>query len=583
MVGAEKLKAMPLEISKIRESLESPGKRAKQKKREASNHQARVNLHTEMSANVRHRTQAATDFLLWVRTLIKEGKWQTFASLFRNPTETVALSEQIFEALSRVHDGRDPVYRYEFLSEDAKADWEDYRVKFLNEPNVWREQGNEQMKWGINSIMIVDLPEEQSGTLPEPYFYWLDITEAHDFKEDDGEFEWVTFKTDDGKFAVIDDERWRVFEIDEKNQLGAELVNNAHDLGECPARWFWSTSISAKERHVKRSPISSELSAMDWVLFYLISTKHLDTYAGFPITSGYQPNCNFEHEDEAYGRRYCDGGFLRDGRDNFITSKGGYLERCPKCNDKMLAGAGTFIKVPVPSKENNFTDMRDPVKITVVPSDSLRQVVEELERKWMSVYTRITGVGSDLKNDQAVNEKQVVASFESRRNVLRDLKRNFEEAQKWVDSIVCKLRYGNLFLDCHISYGTEFYLYSEEHLLDWYGKAKAEGAGANVLDLLQDQYFETKFRNNPDMLARMTLIKNIEPFRHLNGEEVEMLRSGGLVSGEDAMFKINFSSLLLRFERENSPITEFGVDLRFDTRVDTIREAMKGYILPVEA
>ena len=52
------------------------------------------------------------------------------------------------------------------------------------------------LKTEINSILVCDLPSEQKGDKPEPYFYWVRIEDVIDFEaESDGQMRHVIFRS----------------------------------------------------------------------------------------------------------------------------------------------------------------------------------------------------------------------------------------------------------------------------------------------------------------------------------------------------------------------------------------------------
>lgn len=117
--------------------------------------------------------------------------------------------------------------------------------------------------------------------------------------------DWIIFRQPDKRIAVIDDERYRVFAEDGGN-IGELLVDNPHDLRYCPARFFWNEPMNLREPDVKQSPLTKELEALDWFLFFHISKRHLDMYGAYPIYSGYEQSCDFTNAENG---DYCDGGF----------------------------------------------------------------------------------------------------------------------------------------------------------------------------------------------------------------------------------------------------------------------------------
>ena len=513
------------------------------------------------------------DFLSNVASLIPDDKFRIFKLLFRFPLKTNEVTGIAFDKLYRVFDGRDPKYNFQFRNTEQRDDWEWYRQEKLHEPQIWKSVGWEFLKTEINSVLVVDLPEAQEGERPEPYFYWLRIQDVITFEADPvtGQMEFIVFFQGENRVAVLDNESYRIFSYEKGNITGEPLINHPHGLGYCPARFFWDKPISLDEPDIKRSPITKQLESLDWFLFFHISKRHLDTYAGYPIYSGYAMDCDF-HNDETGD--YCDGGFLKDKHDHWKYDANG-LVRCPLCSSKRISGAGSFVEVPIPGEGQ--PDLHDPVKITTVDRHSLQYNVDEEKRLKEAIIDGTVGVDSPVLTSQAVNEKQVSASYDSKTTVLQGIKESLERAMEWVDKTVCLLRYGNDFLSVNISLGTDFYLMSPSDLRNLYNVAKNSGASESELDSLQRQIIETEYRDNPLELQRMLILNELEPYRHIGRQEALTLFEKNIMPENDLRIKMNFPDYIRRFERENTNVIEFGSAIPFATKIAKIREELDRY------
>ena len=527
--------------------------------------------------------QALTDFLAMVQNLIPKDKFETFKTLFRFPVITNEVLEVCFDKLSRIFDGRNPAFSYQFAATEQRDDWEWYRQEKLGEPNVWSTKGWNFFKTQINSVLIVDLPEEQEAgdRYPQPYFYWLPIRDVIDFKADPttGQMKYIIFRQDEDRIAVFDDESRRVFKAKD-NQVGELLMEARHDLGYCPARFFWSEPMSLDKPDIKQSPVTKELDRLDWYLFFTISKRNLDTYGSYPIYWGYQQDCDF-HNDECE----CDGGFLKDRKGNWMYDNNGLLLPCPVCSQKRLTGAGSFVEIPVPDPNAGQPDLSNPVGMLSVDRSSLDYNKEEEKDLRLAIITAIVGQAEEITQREAFNEQQVKAGFESQSTVLQRVKKGFEEAQKWVDDTIAKERYGTAFVSSSINYGTEFYLFSADELRARYKTAKESGASEADLDALQQQIIETEYRHNPQQMQRMIILGDLEPYRHLTRNEVQGLYDKNLITIEELLIKLNFADFVRRFERENMNIITFGENIDYDKKIATIKERLTDYareIIPQE-
>ena len=567
---------MALELNQIKQILQKPSKR--QVIQKAVNMQRRLRFHTETNIAVSDINQPTTIFLQWVKTLLPKDKFNIFLQLFKFPLPTPAVVEDVYRELERVFYSRNSSSSYQFTDSELAEDWANYKKNSLNEPEVWKTAGWKRMQVSPNSILIVDLPQIQKSSRPEPYFYWLEIDAVIDYqlsKHDDNVFEWLIFNQPNHQIAVFDDTYIRVYQLNEKNEIQSLVSEASHDLGYCPARFFWSTQLNEKNKDLKKNPITKELSNLDWYLFFALSKQHLDLYAPYPIYSAYEADCNFENNETG---DYCDGGFLRNAKGEYKILNDGTVERCPCCSEKRIAGPGSFLEVPVPNQSEGVADMRNPVQITTIDKDSLDYNVSECARLKNEIVISVVGSGGTVSEKEAINETQVTANFESKTSVLNALKTNFELAQKFIEDTICKLRYGDAFISSSISWGTEFYVFTVTELYAKYKQAKENGASNSELDAISQQILEVEYRNNPLVLQRMLILKQLEPYPHKTLDEVIKLFEKGLLDEKLVKLKINFNTLIDRFERENINIIEFASKKPLRDKINIITNKLLEYV-----
>jgi len=563
---------MVLDRSKINDELLSPSKKAEIEG--AKVQQDWIKFHADTNLDIA-RSLPYAKFKAFVKSQLPEDKFITSMNLLKFPLPTNALTESIFVKLSKIFDGRNPAFSYQFHRTQERDDWEWYRQEVLDEPNVWSEKAWRFFQTEINCVMVVDMPLEDDPTdrYPQPYFYFVPISEVVSYKVNprNGAMEWIIFHSDK-RIIAIDGESYKAYEYTEGKQLGALLSDNPHNLGYCPARFFWSEPLNLAHPDIKKSPLSKELSALDWYLFKSLGVKHLDTYASYPIYSAYEEECDYSDKDG----NTCHKGYLQKPNGDWVTGLDGTPMPCPICHGKkQLAGAGSFITVPIP--EEGQPDLRKPVDITTIDRKSLDYNVDELKRLETRIINSCVGVDNTILNETSLADKQVDATFESKDNVLNSVKKGFEEAQEWVDTTVCLLRYGSAFISAHISYGNEFYTLTPETLRERYKKAKESGASEAELDALRQQILETTYRHNPLMLQRMLILNDLEPYRHRTQDEVKALAEKGLVSNEELILKADFMGFISQFERENDNILEFGTAIPYAKKIETINQTLLDY------
>lgn len=567
---------MGLELNQIKQILQKPSKR--QVIQKAVNMQRRLRFHTETNIAVSDINQPTTVFLDWVKRLLPKDKYNIFLQLFKFPLPTPAVVEDVYRELERVFYSRNSSSSYQFTDSELAEDWSQYRKSNLNEPEVWKTTAWKRMQVSPNSILVVDLPLVQTSTRPEPYFYWLEIDSVIDYelsKQDENLFNWLIFNQPEHRIAVFDDTSIRIYQLNEKNEIQSLVSEAQHDLGYCPARFFWSTQLNEKNKDLKKNPITKELSNLDWYLFFALSKQHLDLYAPYPIYSAYEADCNFENSETG---DYCDGGFLRNAKGEYKILNDGTVEKCPCCSEKRIAGPGSFLEVPIPNQTEGVADMRNPVQITTIDKDSLDYNVNECARLKNEIVISVVGSGGTVSEKEAINETQVTANFESKTSVLNALKTNFELAQKFIEDTVCKLRYGNAFISSSVNWGTEFYVFTVTELYSKYKQAKDNGASNSELDAISQQILEVEYRNNPLVLQRMLILKQLEPYPHKTLDEVLKLYEKKLIDEKLVKLKINFSTLVDKFERENINIIEFASNKPLREKIDIITNKLLEYV-----
>ena len=562
---------MALDREKIKAEIERPRKR--ETIRKAIEQQDWIKFHTD--TNLDAVTSLPFErFKAFVKSQLPEDKYLTSLNNLKFPIPTNRVTENIFVKLAKIFDGRNPAFNYQFHNTQERDDWEWYRQEMLNEPEVWSQKAWKYFQTEINCVMIVDMPlvDDASDRYPQPYFYFVPISEviSYDVDKRTGNMEWIIFK-DDKRVIAIDEQAYRTFDYKDR-KLGELLSENYHTLGYCPARFFWNDPLSLKEPDVKRSPLSKELSALDWYLFKSLGVKHLDTYASYPIYSAFEEECDYSDKDG----NICHKGYLQKPEGGYLTDIEGNPVLCPICHGKkQLAGAGSFITVPIPT--DGQPDLRKPVDITTIDKQALDYNVGELKRLEKDIVNSCVGLDNTILNETSLADKQVDATFESKDNVLNRIKKGFEEAQKWVDTTICILRSGSAFISASIRYGNEFYTLSPETLQKRYIEAKNGGASEADLDAIYTQLIETTYRHNPTQMQRMIILKDLEPFVHRTQEQVQSLYEKGLCSQAEVILKSDFMGFIRRFERENDNILEFGTNIPYSEKINNIYQSLLSY------
>ena len=159
---------MVLDLNQIREILLKPNK--KQLINKAVSLQQRVRFHTETNISLFDYNRSAQLFLEWVSHLLPKDKYNIFLQLFQYPLPTSAVIDDVYRELERVFYSRNSNSAYQFTSSELLEDWLNYKKNNLREPDIWKTEGWKQLQVSPNSILVVDLPQEQKSFRPEFYF-----------------------------------------------------------------------------------------------------------------------------------------------------------------------------------------------------------------------------------------------------------------------------------------------------------------------------------------------------------------------------------------------------------------------------
>lgn len=559
-----------MEIQEIKQSIKERQKSNQNTLSIAQRHQEKLKFHSVTRTEREFSNIAANDFLRFVKSLLPEDKFAIFQTLFREPISTTLLVEEAFSELEKVFDGVNSVRKYEFTKPEYEATFTEY-LKSSGLDEYFSTTGFEVMKSAINTMLVVDLPLEQTTEYPEPYICRVDVKNIKYFETEKGKFKYVVYHSED-KYYCICDEYYRTFKMGDSVDIDMMLSENTHDLGYCPASWFWTDTMSIDNNDLKKGPISNKTALLDWILFYSVSKQYSDLYAPFSIYWGYEQDCNYQE-----GEMVCEHGHLTKLDGTFLY-EGDKLKKCPACSSR-ITGAGSFIEVPIPTP--NTPALSPPVGIVPVDINSLTYNVSELVRLETKFKESVTGVIKE-QTKEAVNEKQILGNYEKRKQVLYNLKTNFEHIEMWTFSTMAKLMFGENFVSYFCNYGTEFYLYSSDDLLKAYNDAKAANVDQMILDELQEMYIDTKYKNNHDEKQEHKILKHLDPFRHLTIAEVKGMYDSNQIDYFDYMLKVRFSTLIKRFERENISLRLFGAKMPFDKKITEIEKVLKSYIVKPE-
>lgn len=566
---------MELSSTQILELLKSPKNKAGIQK--AIDHEDHLRFHADIVFNrvVDEKGMPVANmadvpyyqkYIQWVSGILTASdKMEQFQKLLTFPLRTNELVDDIADEYVKVFDAQDSFFIPGLSKPELESDFLNY-LDSIDEKDFWKGDAFKAMMSSISSIMIVDLSPRQLSQQPEPYFYLLDIRSVHDIKiGSKGNIEYILFSNSENNFTVLDSAYYRVYTKQEGGTFALQ-IENPHDLGYCPARFFWSDEINKKNPEIKHSPISALLTRLDWYLFFETAKESLDIYAAYPIYWAYSSKCDYKtsNGDE------CQNGLINVWDEK--TEKD-IVVKCPVCESKRIVGPGSLIEKPIPRGEIKLEGA--PAGIIGIDKDSLEYNVNEAERLKAQIIAAATGKNK-LISKEAVNEDQVASQFESQTNVLRWIADNYAKAHRWIWDTVGRLRYGDSYVGSSISYGSQFYLQTMEDAVNDFKEGKESGLPGYLLISKISAIEHLTSKNNPKEKQRIDILKHLEPYPFLTLKECKE-------SGFDVIDKIgyitkaNFANFVSKFEQEYGSIVDAGSAFDFSKRINLIQEVLKGY------
>ena len=519
-------------------------------------HQERLRFHAETVLNKNDLSPYYTDFKNWIGgktpEILAADKFERFKQLIKAPIQTIELTESIYSRLFRVFFSQNSYFNYKFTDDDLEADWADFR-----DAAFWQTMGFQAMQTAIDSVWVVSLPGEQRSEFPEPGNKLIDIENVIDIKNDEhNNCIYVIFQLG-GYIYVYDDEFFRVYATNQGVINSLPEVEVPHDLGYTPARMMWSEKLTSNNYINKEAPITKELTDLDWLLFHLTSKRYMDLANAYPITVTYDLDDDYEDDD------------ITDNEQR-ITGK--------HPSGAHLTGAGSHLRGNAPRTSDEHDPMQyGPVKIISPDVKALDWHVKEETRLTDKIFMAVVGTDQVSKNDAAKNEMQIGSSYESQTSVLHRVKRNFEIIHKFADATICRLRYGERFVDCDIDYGTNFFLRDIDDLQEELTSAKQSGASEAILESISDNILNTRYRDDNNSITRANIITDLDPLPNRTMQEAgELFKLGG-IDKINFIIKSNLISFVKRFERENTNVVNFGSLVNYNRKIEQIQEALKMY------
>lgn len=545
---------------------------------------------------------AFRNFTGWWKGLITKEKWSVIDSLIGTPLSTLTTTKEIFDQLSKFIDAQDRYIAFKFTNIDYTNDYANY-LERIKDDSFWRQRSVEGLKSDICSVVVVDLPTVQTTERPEPYKYFVSpkMFIDLDINRTTGDVEYFIYRQSlvnwDGeaylnkgnttnnkltsllgqnpdleKCIVLDDDFYRVYVKKVRGNDWVLASKTAHELGFCPAVDFWQPSIKGTNGINKKGPITNVLKKLDYLLFYRALADYISLYGPFPPLVTY--DMSEDMLDDKSTPNPNTNATIDRSQNSFVSNS---EETHPNKAVNGMIGPGSVIEVPVPASKDDHDFMANPMKFVGMDTMTLEYIDKKIKLLESEIIEVCTGEDDEYMNEVAKNPEMLAASFESKETIFGWIKRQVERVHRFTTITQAKLRYGNeYFVTCTVDYGSDYNLKGSGILTKEFKEATEAGMPSGYTNEISTAASNTRFKNNPEILARMRILQDLEPYI---GYSCAQLQLAGVDKADTINFviKLNFNSFIKRFELENGSIVNFGSLMDYSDKIKSITETLKEY------
>ena len=410
--------------------------------------------------------------------------------------------------------------------------------------DIWLDRVN----YDSTGVAMIELPEQQTTALPEPYVVFKSVLDIHDITLLGNKVEYIIIKKEivtekDGKYytyRVVDDlfdyivtAKDGVYKIDESKTL-------SNPWGYVPAKVI-STQRDSKSK-ARTSYIWKSIDVADE---YLIdSSIHSITKKihGFP-----------RYWERARGCKTCKGnGTHTELGPDRITP---ITRTCGTCGGSGSATKSDVSdKIVVPTLTQNGQPDNVPVGGYIqIDNDTPHSQIEFMDRMERAIHKGVWANKFDEKMfTEAETATGIMVDVQAVFDKLSLMSENAQEVELFIVNGLAEIRYGADFLGAVINYGKKYFVRSADEIEKLYGLAKKNGLPTTILDAYIEELIYVRFGNDSMELDRQLKLKEIEPFVHLSVIEMNAMEN---ILPRDKIMKIYLTDFVSQYEDEVGPIS----------------------------
>lgn len=564
---------MALSLQQVRERIKNPVNKAAIL--DADRHEQRIKLHAKPVDRKEKATAYFNEFLSWVSEdiALPADKMKAFKGLCQFPLSTNALTSSIFLEHEKVFSAQDSYFDVNLMDDSLKASFKGYLEKKAFR-EVFRKKAFDIYCKKPETLFVIDLPSIQQGLRPEPYFYTVAISNVIDIeieKTIEGDkIGLVIFKDGKGRVLAIDDAFYRVLEKPENGEEYLLIIESPHALGYAPCTFLPQTALYDEEDNspvVRKTILSNVLADLDWLQFWKVAERMVNTYGPFPIWTVPRTDCDFT---DTAGNQ-CQNGVV--ARTNSRGEASHY--NCPVCAKNNMIGPGTVYEKPIP-KTKDQPELGEAVHITTPDVVNLEYIAKRTDYLEWEIYANTVGSMDETVTKEAVNEKQVQVSVEGKKNILLSIKKDFEACEKFIIDTYGRLMYQKYYVNATVNYGETFMIYSAAEVVEQFQTYKKAGLPGFMIARKKQLLLQTENRNNPYEQRRAEILNLLEPWPDLSLTETVSYQLSTTFAEKFAL-KLDFAKFVSKFEMVNGDIVQWGTLLSLPEKINRITQILTDY------
>jgi hypothetical protein len=481
----------------------------------------------ELHATGDKQSRGYTHFQSFYQTLLPKQKHERFAELVGKKLPTVEVVENIFSDLKKVFSAQNREIYYGLNTEEEKIEADRLNINYFMENVLW-----EHAKYAPNDILLVKVDDDG-----EPTYEFIDLQNVCAMSNcPQGMVDW--------EGVVMFSEK-----TTEKN--GTQIVMGeqyAHGFSYCPAIIVFPKISSPKSNPtLSDSPLLKSIHRLDWLAFWIPAKKYFDSYASFPIIAKFEERQSYDVE--MGDREMADGIY---NAPNLDTSSP--LGSVPTGNVRAgknanIIGPGTVLEVPVPDNDT-LPNILEAIKFISVDNKALDWVDKQEDILTKRLYYSVVGKGADFIEKFSASSEQLENAYDSRKNVLGELRTVMERVHKFYADTVFTIKFGNGYdkSSTNIFYGDTYYLMTPQQVVKQYDNFVRSGMPESFkLNQLKTLIYTT-YAGSPNELFRAEVLLNCEPLPTTpTNEFIVMARVGG-IDNKTLFKKIYFNDVVEEFE-----------------------------------